>query len=209
MKIKIHRFPIESETHDMKHFPIYTDITHKKIWVIGGGQIAERRISTLLSFGADITLLTPSISDILLSYVKQEKITWIQANLSLMSDPMPSSVASCEALPPTDLSLLMNFHDGKTGTKPFDAILHDTLPYMILFLTDDRAINHAGSQIAKSMGVLVNVCDCQEECDFFFPAIIEHGAIIASVTANGTNHRLVRKVATQIRELLHNISDTD
>ena len=40
-------------------FPLFIDIRGKKIIVIGGGNIAERRIKILASFGADITVISP------------------------------------------------------------------------------------------------------------------------------------------------------
>ena len=36
------------------YFPLFIDLTRKKILVAGGGAIALRRVRTLLRFGADI-----------------------------------------------------------------------------------------------------------------------------------------------------------
>ena len=62
----------------MKHFPLYIDISHKNILVIGGGRIADRRITTLLSFGPSITLLSPDASELLQSYAAEGKLEWVQ-----------------------------------------------------------------------------------------------------------------------------------
>lgn len=42
-------------------FPVFTDLRGRKVVVIGGGTIARRRIDTLLPFGADIHVISPSL----------------------------------------------------------------------------------------------------------------------------------------------------
>lgn len=43
------------------HFPLYVDITKKHILVVGAGNIALRRIRTLLKFDTNITVTAPKI----------------------------------------------------------------------------------------------------------------------------------------------------
>ena len=40
-------------------FPLFLDLAGKPVVVIGGGDIAHRRVETLLSFGAQVTVVTP------------------------------------------------------------------------------------------------------------------------------------------------------
>ncbi|MDD2971463.1 MAG: bifunctional precorrin-2 dehydrogenase/sirohydrochlorin ferrochelatase [Lachnospiraceae bacterium] len=180
----------------MKHFPLYIDISHKKVLVIGGGHIAERRITTLLSFQSDITVIAPTISETLLTQVNARQIAWIQASLCPRDD-------STLQIHPADTTM------ETTMETDFRSMVTREAPYLILAATHDRSINHGISLVARACRIPVNVCDCQEECDFYFPAIIEEDGIVASVTANGTNHRLVRSLATQIRALLReNLDDS-
>ena len=44
-------------------FPLFVDMRDKKTLVIGGGRIAERRIKVLSSFGADITVISPDVTE--------------------------------------------------------------------------------------------------------------------------------------------------
>lgn len=46
----------------MKHFPIFINMEHKAVLVVGAGAVATRRILALLPFGADITVVAPSVS---------------------------------------------------------------------------------------------------------------------------------------------------
>ena len=43
------------------YFPMFIDLTDKKILVAGGGTIALRRIRTLLKFRADIRVIAPEV----------------------------------------------------------------------------------------------------------------------------------------------------
>ncbi len=44
-------------------FPLFVDISGKKALVVGGGNIAERRVKILASFGADITVISPETTE--------------------------------------------------------------------------------------------------------------------------------------------------
>ncbi len=43
-------------------FPLFIDLSGKKVLVVGGGEIATRRVKTLLRFGADIYLVAPHLT---------------------------------------------------------------------------------------------------------------------------------------------------
>ena len=43
------------------YFPMFVDISEKKIMVIGGGNIAARRVKTLCDFCNHITVVAPEI----------------------------------------------------------------------------------------------------------------------------------------------------
>ena len=41
------------------NFPMFFDLHGKKVVVVGGGNIAQRRIGVLLDFGAEVTIIAP------------------------------------------------------------------------------------------------------------------------------------------------------
>ncbi|HBT78260.1 MAG TPA: precorrin-6A reductase [Planctomycetaceae bacterium] len=47
---------------DNTFFPLFIDMKGKRILIVGGGQVAERRASILRSFGADITIVSPTVT---------------------------------------------------------------------------------------------------------------------------------------------------
>ena len=52
----------------MKYFPFYIDLKKKSVLLIGGGEVAERKLDLLIKAKADVTLISPEttlyISDI-------------------------------------------------------------------------------------------------------------------------------------------------
>ena len=64
------------------HFPIFIDISDMKILIAGGGQIAFRRVKTLLAFAKSITVVSPEICPEMKALVQSGSITWIEGNYS-------------------------------------------------------------------------------------------------------------------------------
>jgi siroheme synthase-like protein len=57
-------------------FPIYLNLTGKRVVVIGGGDVAERKVASLSGMGAEITLISPDVTAELLSLSKSNAISW-------------------------------------------------------------------------------------------------------------------------------------
>lgn len=57
------------------YFPLFIDLTRKKILVAGGGAIALRRVRTLLRFGADIHVIAPEFCEEMERLEKEKTIT--------------------------------------------------------------------------------------------------------------------------------------
>ena len=49
------------EEKRMAYFPLFVDIKGKDVLVAGGGAVAARRVESLLSFGARVTVVAPEI----------------------------------------------------------------------------------------------------------------------------------------------------
>ncbi|MCF0120842.1 MAG: bifunctional precorrin-2 dehydrogenase/sirohydrochlorin ferrochelatase, partial [Oscillospiraceae bacterium] len=60
-----------------EYFPMFTDISGKKILVIGGGTIATRRVTTLLRFTDSVTVVSPDISESLEAFRAEGRINLI------------------------------------------------------------------------------------------------------------------------------------
>ncbi len=72
--------------------------------------------------------------------------------------------------------------------------------------TDNRAVNHAVGEEARQRGIPVSVCDCREECSFYFPAICEGGGVVAGVVStHGEDHHRTAAAAKCIRRVLEEL----
>ncbi len=75
-----------------------------------------------------------------------------------------------------------------------------------LFLcSDNRILNETYAQMAKEKGILVNVCDNKDLCDFYFPALATKGSLVSGMVGDGTDHKEVAMVAKKIRACLEEI----
>lgn len=61
----------------MQYLPIFMDVNEKNVLVVGGGEVASRKVDLLLSAGAKVTVLSPCLNDTLQRYRDDAKITAI------------------------------------------------------------------------------------------------------------------------------------
>lgn len=59
------------------YFPVFVRIEGRWVGVVGGGQVAERKVEALLPFGARIKLISPEVTPRLLSLAREEKLYWL------------------------------------------------------------------------------------------------------------------------------------
>ena len=64
------------KTEKKKYFPLFTDLSHKKIIVIGGGRVAARRIRSLLDFAGEITVIAPEVLPEIQLLAESGQILW-------------------------------------------------------------------------------------------------------------------------------------
>ena len=75
--------------------------------------------------------------------------------------------------------------------------------YVLVFAaTNDRLTNHRIGIAAKGKGVLANIADSAEECDFVVPARVNRDGIQIAVSTGGENPRLAAELRKKLEELL-------
>jgi precorrin-2 dehydrogenase/sirohydrochlorin ferrochelatase len=66
----------------MQYFPLFMDLRTKPVLVIGGGEVACRKVDTLLRAQAEVTIVSPEIETYLERLVKNGACHWVQDGYS-------------------------------------------------------------------------------------------------------------------------------
>jgi precorrin-2 dehydrogenase/sirohydrochlorin ferrochelatase len=59
-------------------FPVFINIEGKKTVVIGGGKVAERKVSDLLQCDAQVVVISPQVTNIIADWADKGYITWLR-----------------------------------------------------------------------------------------------------------------------------------
>lgn len=73
---------------------------------------------------------------------------------------------------------------------------------LVFAATNDRLTNHRIGIAAKGKGVLANIADSADECDFLVPARIHRSGIQVAVSTGGENPRLAAELRRKLEEIL-------
>lgn len=85
--------------------------------------------------------------------------------------------------------------------RPFRAT--DLGDYLLVFAaTNDRLTNHRIGIAAKGKGMLANVADSADECDFVVPARVKRDDVQIAVSTGGENPRLAADLRRKLEEVL-------
>jgi siroheme synthase-like protein len=60
----------------MMFYPVFLNLRDRRVVVIGGGDIAERKVETLLGSGAFIVVISPEVTPRLEALARSEEIQW-------------------------------------------------------------------------------------------------------------------------------------
>ena len=72
---------------------------------------------------------------------------------------------------------------------------------LVIAATNDRSVNHNIHIIARTLHIPVNIADCQQECDFFFPSLVNAGNVAVSVSTAGISPSLTRRLSDRLRKV--------
>ena len=72
--------------------------------------------------------------------------------------------------------------------------------FLVIGATDDRAINERIFRDARKRGVLANIVDDPEHCDFILPALCRQGDLVITVATGGKSPALAKKLRKELEE---------
>ncbi len=62
----------------MRYFPLFMDLVNKPVLVIGGGEVASRKVEALIKAQAKVIIVSPELSSFLSNLVTQNQCEWIE-----------------------------------------------------------------------------------------------------------------------------------
>jgi precorrin-2 dehydrogenase/sirohydrochlorin ferrochelatase len=72
--------------------------------------------------------------------------------------------------------------------------------FLAIVATNSRTLNERVYREAQSRGVLCNVVDVPDLCDFFYPAIVRRGDLQIAVSTAGQSPSLAQKIRQQLEK---------
>ncbi len=166
----------ERDRGERRYFPLFIDSMDRLAVVIGGGNIAERRILTLAEFGFRIRVISGTLSETLQRLMEAGLIEWQQGYIQTGEK---ASASNC-----VDLS------EAAQGA------------WMLLACTNDRETNRAIGQFGRENQLLINVCDARNESTFWFPAVGLSDELTMGLVGTGKDHMNVKKAAAMLRDVI-------
>ncbi|MGJ9382866.1 precorrin-2 dehydrogenase/sirohydrochlorin ferrochelatase family protein [Salipaludibacillus sp. CF4.18] len=145
--------------------PFILQLYRKPVLVVGGGIIAERKVAYLLKEKALVTVISPLITEGLESLRSQIKI--IKTSLAVED----ISEEYCRRLNINWRSFLL-----------------------IVMATNSHPLNEQLSNRLFPYVSLINIVDNPQLSSFYFPAVVDRGALKISVTTSGKSPILARKI---------------
>ena len=72
--------------------------------------------------------------------------------------------------------------------------------FLVIAATDSPAVNEAVFRTGRQRGVLCNVVDDPEHCDFFYPAVVHRGALQIAISTGGHSPALAHRLRVELEQ---------
>ncbi|HMC82247.1 MAG TPA: bifunctional precorrin-2 dehydrogenase/sirohydrochlorin ferrochelatase [Candidatus Polarisedimenticolia bacterium] len=102
---------------------------------------------------------------------------------------------------PADFTQLVGNERLRRSSRPFDRSDLEGV-FLVVAATDDRATQEAVARGAEEWGILCNVVDVPELCNFIVPAILRRGSLMVAVSTEGKSPLLAVAVRDRLATLV-------
>jgi len=90
-------------------------------------------------------------------------------------------------------------HDGKIILEERDFVSADLdNVFLVVVATSSRDLNQLVYDQAQSRSILCNVVDVPEQCDFYYPAVVQRGDLQIAISTSGQSPSLAQKIRQQL-----------
>ncbi len=145
----------------MKFYPMFLRVAGRRCVVIGGGKVAEQKVSALLAAGAQVTIVSPELTPKIEQLLAAGRV--------------------------------------EHRSRPYR---HGDLRGVLLAVaaTDDEEIQRRVAQEARETGVLLNVVDRPDLCDFVVPAVVQRGDLVIATSTGGASPAFAKRIRRDLEE---------
>lgn len=184
----------------MAYFPMFVDMTERECLIVGGGNVAYRKVIVMLDFGAKVTVVAEDICDELRKLtiddiVSEDKTGSYTANIeNNQTDPDAANKENNQ--PDSDAADRITIIKRRFDRKDCDGM------EMVIAATDDNALNHEIAEYCKANGIMVNAVDQKADCSFIFPSYIKEKNLVAAFSSGGNSPELTQYLKGKEQEIL-------
>jgi precorrin-2 dehydrogenase/sirohydrochlorin ferrochelatase len=154
-------------------YPVCLNITGKLCVVVGGGNVAERKVLSLLEAGASVRIISPRLTDTLAGLTAKAKAADSTNNRS-----------ECR---------LEWLERGYRQEDLAGALL-------VFAATDSKEVQDAVVRDAKRAELLVNVVDAPGLCGFQVPSVVRRDDLTIAVSTNGKSPAVAAKIRRRLEK---------
>jgi len=72
--------------------------------------------------------------------------------------------------------------------------------FLAIGATDDPAVNRQVSADCRAKGILVNIVDAPELCDFFVPSVVQRGDLTLAISTDGKSPALAMRIREELEK---------
>jgi len=157
-------------------YPIYTDLNKRRVLVIGGGLVAERKIAALLDTGAEVLVLAEEVTPAVSDWARHSKVQIQRCSLQV------SGIAGW-------------FDRWQLRRAMRQA-------WLVITATDDHLLNRYVASQGQRYRVFTNVVDDLELTQFQVPAVLQRGPIQAAISSAGVAPVMARRMRAELEVFL-------
>lgn len=184
----------------MAYFPMFVDMTERECLIVGGGNVAYRKVIVMLDFGAKVTVVAEDICDELRKLTiddiaSEDKTGSYTANKE--NNQTDSDAANKENnKPDSDAADRITIIKRRFDRKDCNGM------EMVIVATDDNALNHEIAEYCKAKDIMVNAVDQKADCSFIFPSYIKEKNLVAAFSSGGNSPVLTQYLKGKEKEIL-------
>ena len=140
-------------------FPAFLKLAGRRCLLVGGGPVAESKLSVLLRAGAQLTIISPKLTPGLREHVRRGEVLW--------------------------------------KSREFEVSDIDGV-FLVVAATGDGRANELVFREADRRNTLCNAVDEPERSHFYYPAVVQRGALQIAISTAGLSPSLAQRLRKEL-----------